>query len=84
MKNLEHLLTEANSIDSVDELFKFVDNMIEQYTAGKQVQHRRVLSAIAYKHKNGVSSKSKLDTYARRELMRLIGNVCLETKVIKV
>ena len=85
MKDLEKLLTEVNKFydeRDVDGLFTFARGMIEQYTAGKQEQHLRAVNAIEMKYKNGVSSKAQREQYARRELSKLIGNVCLNEKVI--
>ena len=49
MKNLEHLITEANTIDTLDELYVFVDNMIDQYSTNKQSsidKHKAMLKSI--------------------------------------
>ena len=82
MKNLEHLITQANEIKTLDELYEFVDNMIEQYSAGKTEQHRTKLQAIKSTVAYGMGNKVYLETHAREKLFLLIGNVCLNEKVI--
>jgi len=82
MKNLEHLITEANSCDTLEDLYNFVENMIEQYSAGKQEDHKFKLQAIKSTVDMGIGSKIYLETHAREKLLLLVGNVCLNEKVI--
>ncbi len=82
MKNLEYLITEANAIKSLEELYTFVDNMIEQYAAGKQEMHREKLRAIKSTVEMGIGKKAYLERHAREKLFVLIGNVCLNEKVL--
>lgn len=86
MKNLEHLITEANTIDTLDELYVFVDNMIDQYSTNKQSsidKHKAMLKSIKSTVEMGIGNKLYLEKHAREKLFTLIGNVCLEQKVIK-
>ena len=82
MKNLEHLITEANSIETLDELYTFVENMIDQYAAGKQEMHRSKLRSIKSTVEMGIGKKEYLERHAREKLFVLIGNVCLNQKVL--
>ena len=86
MKNLEHLITEANTIDTLDELYVFVDKMIDQYSTNKQSsidKHKSMLKSIKSTVEMGIGNKLYLEKHAREKLFTLIGNVCLEQKVIK-
>jgi len=86
MKNLEHLITEANSIESLDELYIFVENMIDQYSTNRQSsldKHKAMLKSIKSTVDMGIGSRLYLEKHAREKLFQLIGNVCLEQKVIR-
>ncbi|RPG31819.1 MAG: hypothetical protein CBB72_011675 [Muricauda sp. TMED12] len=82
MKDLEKLITEAESCKTVDDLIKFCKEMVSEYRAGKQAQHLSAIKKIEYLYYNGEGSESYRETYARNKLFRMIGNVCLNEKVI--
>lgn len=87
VKNLESMLTDLgrfdNRLEDINGLFDHARDMISQYTAGKQEQHLRAVSAIEYKYNNGLDTIQRRTSYARRELARLIGSVCQVQKVLK-
>ena len=83
MKNLEFLITEANSCKTIDDLIAFCREMIQLYTAGKQEQHLQMINAVEVRYRSGEGSQVYRETYARNRLMSLIGNVCLKEKVIR-
>lgn len=85
MKNLEHLITEVNKFyekRDIDSMFDYARSMVDQYAAGKQEQHNRVINSIEIKYRKGIASKNSKEMYAKRELGKLITNVCLQEKVI--
>jgi hypothetical protein len=82
MKNLEHLITEANSIETLDELHTFCDNMIDQYVSGKQDKHRAKIRSIKSTVDMGIGKKEYLERWGREQYLLFIKNVCLNEKVI--
>ena len=82
MKNLEHLITEANLIETLDELYTFCDNMIDQYVRGKQEKHRSKIRSIKSTIEMGIGKKEYLERWGREQYMVFIKNVCLNEKVI--
>jgi len=83
MKDLEHIITEMNSIKTLDELYTFAYNTIDQYTAGKQEQHRAVVRSVKHRVESGIGTKSYREQYGWSEISNLIYSVCLNEKVIK-
>lgn len=84
MKNLEQYITAAREVEHapIDKVFDLIDNMIEQYTAGKQDQHRRQVAAIRAKMNLGLQSGESKERWARHQLLTMLGNVCQVEKVI--
>ena len=82
MKNLEALITKANALETVQQMADFADDMISQYAAGKQEAHRRRIKVIMAKYTHGIGRTATIENWAREQLMKMIGNVCLTTKVL--
>ena len=84
MRNLEYLITEANKCQTADELINFCRDMVEQYTAGQQEQHNRMIDSVEVKYRFGEGSRSSRERYVFNKLMKFVGNVGLKQKVVKI
>jgi len=86
MKNLESYITAAREVEHapIDQVFDLIEEMIDQYQAGKQEQHRRQVSAIRAKLNLGIQNGKSKERWARNELLIMLGNVCNPDKVLKV